>query len=89
MKIGLKSKNRSPSEETRKKISNSLKGPKNPQFGKKRTQEEIERNRQANLGKKRSEETRKKISECQKGKRKSDGGTRTLGTALSDSIVGP
>lgn len=63
-------------EETKKKISETHLGPKNPMYGRKHTPEEIENLRikftgenNHRYGKPVSEETKKKISESQKGKR--------------------
>jgi hypothetical protein len=54
--------NHIPNEATRKKMSEARKG-------RKLTKEQIEKTRQANLGRKLSLETRKKISESRKGKK--------------------
>lgn len=54
------------SEETRKKISESMKGNKNSKIGRKLSEETKEKIRQANIGKSMTEETKRKISETQK-----------------------
>ncbi len=60
------------------RINNSKSKMGHPYRGRPLTPEEIEKIRQANIGKKRSEETRRKLSESHKGKhyRKTEGGKR-------------
>jgi hypothetical protein len=55
------------SEETKKKISESHKGEKNPNFGKHLSEETKKKMSEARLGKKITEETRKKLSESHIG----------------------
>lgn len=57
------------SEETRRKLSESHKGKKNPLFGKHRSKETRKKISESNTGKIRSKETRKKISESKKGEK--------------------
>jgi group I intron endonuclease len=69
-----------PSDEIRKKISESLKGEKNPMYGlrgKKQSDESNEKNRQYHLGKKVSNKTKEKISESLKGKEAHNKGKKT------------
>ena len=56
------------SKEHREKISNSLKGESNPNFGKILSDETKRKIGKANFGREVSEETRKKISKIQKGR---------------------
>ena len=56
------------SEKTKKKISDSLKGEKHPQYGKPRSEETKKKISESTKGKVFSEETKKKISENRKGK---------------------
>ena len=60
------------SKEHREKISNSLKGERNPNFGKILSDETKRKIGKANFGREVSEETRKKISKIQKGRIKSE-----------------
>lgn len=57
------------SPSTRKKLSEALKGEKNPNYGKIRSNEHRRRLSEANRGKKHSPETRRKISESKKGEK--------------------
>jgi group I intron endonuclease len=56
-------------EKTKEKIRTKNSGITHPNFGKLRSQETIEKNRQSNLGKKRSEETKKRIGFSSLGKK--------------------
>ena len=56
------------SEETKKKISEALKGENGPNWGKNLSKETKKKIGEANKGKHRSEETKKKMSEAKKGK---------------------
>lgn len=75
-----------PTEETRRKKSESTKGNNNPMYGKnpfsKKTQEEMniikKKISESNIGRNVSEETRKKISEANKGMRHSEETKRKL-----------
>lgn len=57
----------SPTKETRDKISQAMKGNKNPFYGKKHSEETKELLRIINTGKKLSEEHKKKIGDSQRG----------------------
>lgn len=61
------------SEETRNKISNTLKGryigDKNPNFGVKHTEESLKKMRDVNIGRELSDEVKKKISDSTKGEK--------------------
>ena len=63
---GMKDKH--PSEESRKKMSEKKKGENNPLFGKHHSAETCKKISEANKGKHRSAETCKKIGEARKGK---------------------
>ena len=67
----LHNKGKTFSEETKKKMSEAQKGPKNPMFGKTLSEEHKRKVSEAHKGKKRgpfSEETKKKMSAAHKGK---------------------
>ncbi len=57
------------SEESNRKRSEALKGPKNPLYGKHPSEETKRKNSETHKGKTPSEETRQKISEANKGER--------------------
>ena len=59
----------SPSQETRRKLSESKKGEKHNNYGKKPSEETCRRISEANTGQKRSEETCRRISESKKGEK--------------------
>ena len=65
LKINL---GRKMSDETKRKISNTVTGENNQFFGKKHSENTIQKIREANLGRKMSDETKRKISESRKGK---------------------
>jgi predicted GIY-YIG superfamily endonuclease len=67
---GKKAKNLKHTEQRKRQISEQTTGENNPMFGKKHSQESIERNRKSNTGKIVSEESRKKMSLSGKGKKR-------------------
>jgi very-short-patch-repair endonuclease len=69
IKIGLASKGRVCSEESRRKLSIACSGERHWAFGKKMKPESIEKARQAKIGKSLSEEHKKKISVLFKGRK--------------------
>ena len=62
----LHSEGRSPTDETRRKMSEALKGEKHPFYGKHHSEETRKKMREAQKGRQFSEETRKKMSEAHK-----------------------
>ena len=60
-----------PSEETRQKMSEALKGEKHPLYGKRHSAETRQKMSESAKGRKNSEEHRRKMSEAQKGKKHS------------------
>ena len=78
-------------EESRKKMSESLKGENNPNYGKTLSEDTRKKLSEANKGKVLSEETRRKISESNKGKNNPMyGKTHTEGTRkkISENLKG-
>ena len=61
--------NGKPSDETKQKISESLTGEKNPNFGIPMSEEQKQKIREAQTGKTHNEESRRKISEAQLGEK--------------------
>lgn len=68
IKRGEKRKGIHHTEETKQKISQSLKGENNPNYGKQRTEETKQKISKGNKGKKMSEESKQKMSNSKKGK---------------------
>ena len=75
----MKGKHRS--EETKKKISESHKGEKNPNYGKHFSEESKKKISETEKGKKISEESKKKMSESKKGKHRSEETKKKLSEA--------
>ena len=75
----MKGKHRS--AETKKKISESHKGEKNPNYGKHFSEESKKKISETEKGKKISEESKKKISEAKKGKKRSEETKKKLSEA--------
>ena len=71
-------KGKTASDETRRKMSQSLSGRNNPNFGKSMSLEQRQKLREANLGKELSDETKRKIGKASKGNK------YNLGRKLSD-----
>ena len=65
---GFDTTGKSPSKETRAKMSKNSSGILNPMFGKPKSEETKEKLRQANLGKKLTDETKQKISKANTGR---------------------
>ena len=78
-----------PSEETRRKMSEAQKGEKNPMYGKSPSEETIRKRSEALTGKKRTSETRKKLSEAQKGKTHSLEARRKMSKTRKGKKHGP
>jgi group I intron endonuclease len=79
-------------EETRRKMSESQSGEKNPMYGKKMSDETKEKIRQANIGRVLSDESKNKIGKANSGKKhteetKEKNRQGHLGTKLSNEIV--
>lgn len=85
--IGEYSKKRRHSEETKKKISQSVSGTKNGFYGKTHTKETREKLRQANLGRHLSEEAKEKISIANKGRKQSEETKRKISLSNKGKIV--
>ena len=66
--ISKANKGKKRSEETRKKMSESLKGENNPRYGKHLSEEAKKKVSEANKGKNMSDETKKKIAKARKGR---------------------
>lgn len=75
------------SEETKRKISDAMKGENNPNFGKHFSEKHRRKISMANKGKTNSEEARKKISESLKGKHHSEEQKRKISQSLSGRVL--
>jgi hypothetical protein len=81
MLLNMRQKGYKHSEETKRKLSLSKIGNKNPQFGIHRTKEEKEHLRKMNIGRKFTDEVRLKISIANKGRKHTDEARKNMSDA--------